>query len=116
MWIATVASFLLLAVSYFYLYRGGFPNVKGGTQSLVFFREIGNRTEARFIEEYSSQTPDALKRDVLGQVWRNSEILNEKFRRLRLAFICMAIGKIPWCVSLAVFAMFRANVQVMVTH
>jgi hypothetical protein len=114
--IAPVISAGLLVASYVYLYLGGFPNVKGGHHSMVFFKEIAACTESKFIEEYSNQTPDSLRRDVLGQVWRNSEILVEKYRSLPLAFVCMAVGAIPWSISLALFAMSRANVQVVVQH
>jgi hypothetical protein len=93
--IAPLATAELLVASYVHLYRGGFPDVKGGQHSIVFFKEIAARTESKFIEEYSDQTPDSLRRDVLGQVWRNSEILVEKYRSLRLAFVCMALGAIP---------------------
>jgi hypothetical protein len=116
MTIAPIITAALLVMSYVYLYRGGFPNVKGGQHSLVFFKEIGARTESKFIEAYSSQTPESLRRDVLAQVWRNSEILIEKYRSLRLAFVSMALGAIPWSISLALFALSRANVQVVVRH
>jgi hypothetical protein len=115
-WLAVapaLASGLLIA-SYVYLYRGGFPDVKGGHSSVIYFKEIAKRTEAAFIAEYCRQTLESLRQDVLGQVWRNSEILTEKFRCLKLAFICMAIGALPWAFSLAVFALARANVRVVV--
>jgi hypothetical protein len=108
-----LASGLLIA-SYVYLYRGGFPNVKGGHSSAIYFKEIAKRTEATFIEEYCRHTAESLRQDVLGQVWRNSEILTEKFRCLKVAFICMAIGVLPWALSLATFALAKANVQVVV--
>ncbi len=114
--ITPFATTALLAASYVYLYRGGFPNVKGGHASVVYFKEIARRTEAKFIEEYSRHTPDSLRADVLGQVWRNSEILTEKFRCLKLAFIFMAVGTIPWIISLAIFAIARSNLKIAVSH
>jgi hypothetical protein len=104
----------LLTASYVYLYRGGFPDVKGGHSSVIYFKEIAKRTEATFIAEYCRHTSESLRQDVLGQIWRNSEILTEKFRCLKLAFICMAISALPWALSLAVFALTRANVRVVV--
>jgi phage protein U len=38
------------------LYRGSFPNLKGGESSLVYFREIAKRREHHFIEEFSAQS------------------------------------------------------------
>jgi hypothetical protein len=114
--VAPIITFLLIVVSYVYLYRGGFPNVKGGQKSIVYFKEIASRTEANFIEEYAQQTQESLRTEILGQVWRNSEILSEKFSRLKIAFIFMALAAAPWAVSLAVFALARASVQVMLVH
>jgi hypothetical protein len=114
--IAPILTTGLLTASYVYLYRGGFPDVKGGHESLVYFKEIAKRTEANFIENYSSGTYESLRSDVLGQVWRNAEILTEKFRCLKLAFILMALSAIPWAISLAVFALSRSNLQVVVSH
>lgn len=114
MGVAPALSSGLLIASYVYLYRGGFPNVKGGHSSAIYFKEIAKRTEATFIAEYCRHTSESLRQDVLGQVWRNSEILTEKFRCLKIAFICMAIGTLPWALSLAVFALVRANVRVVV--
>jgi hypothetical protein len=114
--IAPAIAATLIIASYVYLYKGGFPDVRGGHQSCVYFKEIANRTEAKFIDDYSRQTADSLRLDVLGQVWRNAEILTEKYRCLKIAFICMAIGAIPWALSLALFALSRANVQVVIPH
>jgi hypothetical protein len=112
--VATALATGSLIVSYVYLYRGGFPDVKGGHASVIYFKEIAKSTEVKFIAEYCQQTSESLRQDVLGQVWRNSEILTEKFRCLKLAFICMAIGALPWALSLAIFALDRANLRIVV--
>ena len=103
---ATVAAVavVMIAASLWFLYRVAFPELRGGQQSLIFFREIANRTEAKFIDEFLSQDSPARLRDLLGQVWRNSEILKMKFDSLRVAFILMALAIIPWVVSVAIFA------------
>ena len=103
-----LAAFLLIARSMWHLYKGGFPNLTGGNQSLVYFREIAKRTESKFIDEFMAQDETALVKDLLGQAWRNSEILVEKFDHLKLAFVFMALGVFPWVVSLAMFAL-RSN-------
>jgi hypothetical protein len=71
---------------------------------LVYFREVARRTEAKFIDEFMAQDEAAYAKDLLGQAWRNSEILVEKFNHLRLAFVFMALAVFPWVVSLAIFA------------
>lgn len=99
-----LAAFLLIGNSIWQLFKGAFPNLSGGNSSLVYFREIARRTEAKFIEEFIAQDEAAYVRDLLGQTWRNSEILVEKFNHLRLAFVLMAFAVLPWVVSLAIFA------------
>jgi hypothetical protein len=98
------ATILLLAASVAMLYRGGFPNLSGGQSSLVYFREIAKRTEHRFVEEFSAQSEKHYANDLLGQVWRNSQILTIKFDCLKLAFTFMALAIVPWIVTLALFA------------
>jgi hypothetical protein len=114
--IAPVITFILLFASYVNLYRGGFPDVKGGRDSIVYFGEISRRTESKFIEAYISQSDDALRRELLGQVWRNSEILREKYTCLKLAFQFMAGAVAPWALTLALFAVEKANFHFVVTH
>jgi hypothetical protein len=83
------------------LYKGAFPNLAGGNLSLVYFREIAKRTEAKFIDEFMAQQEADYVKDVLGQVWRNSEILVEKFNHLKCALTFMAVAVIPWIISIA---------------
>src|ERR1700722_10418047 len=112
--VAPALAAVLLGLSFYHLYRGSFPDVLGGHDSVVFFKEIAKRTETSFVAEYTRQSPESLRQDVLGQVWRNSEILTAKFRSLKNAYILMALGAIPWAFSLALFAVSKAGVQVLV--
>jgi len=82
--------------SLWHLYLGAFPSLEGGHDSLIYFREIAKRTESRFIEEFSSQSDDGYAKDVLSQVWRNSEILRQKFNHISSAFNWMAVAILPW--------------------
>jgi len=102
--VAASLCLLMLAGSFWFLYKVAFPALAGGHQSLVYFREIAKRTEAKFIEEFIAQDETARSRDLLGQVWRNSEILKMKFDALRWAFVLMALGIAPWVVSVSLFA------------
>jgi hypothetical protein len=97
-------AFGLIGVSFWHLYKGAFPALKGGNSSLIYFKEIAKRTEAKFIDEFAAQSESDFAKDVLGQVWRNSEILVEKFKHLKFAFIFMAIAVLPWTLALAQFA------------
>lgn len=86
----------LIGGSLWHLYLGAFPRLEGGHNSLIYFREIAKRTESHFIEEFSSQSDEGYAKDVLSQVWRNSEILKQKFNHISSAFNWMALAILPW--------------------
>jgi pycsar effector protein len=100
---------VLLSVSLWQLYKGAFPKLEGGNMSLVYFREIAGRTEAKFIEEFKKQSESDLINDLLGQAWRNSVILREKFDHLKMAFVFLALAIPPWVVSLVMFTIKTAT-------
>lgn len=100
MLLITLLPALLLAISLWHLYKGAFPSLDGGHESLIYFREIAKRTESRFIAEFVSQSDEAYINDLLSQVWRNSEILKEKFNHISSAFNWMALSIPPWLGSL----------------
>src|SRR5882762_8620244 len=70
MWIAGGGAVFLVAVSIGNLYRGSFPDLKGGESSLVYFREIAKRREQQFVDEFSKQTKEEYSKDLLCQAWR----------------------------------------------
>jgi hypothetical protein len=109
MLLSSGATILLLAASIAMLYRGSFPNLKGGESSLVYFREIGKRREHRFVEEFAAQNEKQYGHDLLGQVWRNSQILSIKFDCLKLAFTSLALAIPAWIVTLALFAAYNGG-------
>ena len=109
--IAASLTLLMIAGSFWFLYKVSFPILSGGQQSLIYFREIANRTEARFIDEFVAQDEKARLRDVLAQVWRNSEILKMKFDALRWAFVLMAASLVPWVVLVFLFSANSATVR-----
>jgi hypothetical protein len=106
----------LLGLSILFLYRGAFPSLKGGHASLVYFREIASRTEHKFIEDFKGQTDEQHVNDLLGQVWRNSEILHIKFDSLKIAFTLLAVAIIPWVIALALFATYNSPVRTGLFH
>lgn len=100
-------AFLLSALSYWHLYKGAFPTLEGGNLSLIYFREIAKRTESKFIDEFIAQSETAYNKDMLGQVWRNSEILKQKFDHMKWSFIFLACSAVPWSIALALSAVRR---------
>jgi hypothetical protein len=107
--VSAAATVLLLAASIAMLYRGSFPSLSGGESSLVYFREIAKRREHRFVEEFSTQSERNYANDLLGQVWRNSQILRAKYDCLKLAFTFMALAIPVWIVTLALFAAYNGS-------
>jgi hypothetical protein len=95
---------ILIALSLWHLYKGTFPRLEGGWRSLIYFREIAQRDEEEFIKGWINQTDDEYVRDLLSQIWRNSEILTQKFDHLRAAFRWLAFALLPWIVALFLFA------------
>lgn len=93
----------LISASLFYLYRCSIPELGGGEGSLQYFREIASRTEVRFIEEFVSQSPEDAVKDVLGQVWRNSQIVSSKLCCLHRAYALCAWSVVPWATAVAIF-------------
>lgn len=91
----------LLAGSLVLLYLASFPQMKGGAGSLVYFREIGRMTEEKYVAAVNGCDDERYARELESQVWRNSEILTEKFERLKQAFYCTAAALAPWLAVLA---------------
>src|SRR5712664_1336826 len=67
--VAPLTTFILIGVSLFCLYKCAFPNLRGGNESLVYFREIAKKTETKFIEEFTAQSEQEYVKELLGQAW-----------------------------------------------
>lgn len=104
MLLITLVPVLFIGISLWHLYMGAFPSLKGGHDSLIYFREIAKRTESRFIEQFMAQSDEVYVNDLLSQTWRNSEILREKFNHISSAFNWMALAILPWLGSLVFLA------------
>ena len=76
----------LLAVSFVYLYLAATPQTKGGSGSLIYFKEIAARTEADFLAAIQSCSKEKYVEQMFAQVWRNAEILTQKIfvRKVRI--------------------------------
>jgi hypothetical protein len=105
-----------IAGSLWFLYRVAFPTLHGGHHSLVYFREIAKRTESNFIEDFLAQDDTVRVKDLLGQVWRNSEIVKLKFDSLRWAFILMALAITPWVAAVSMFSSQNPGIRTLLTR
>lgn len=107
------AAITLIVASLIYVYRSSFPSLKGGHSSLIYFCEIAKRTECKYIDEFERADAEALTADVLGQVWRNSEILKLKFDSVKAAFVLSALALVPWAIFIAATALQHAQVPIL---
>jgi hypothetical protein len=101
-----------LAASYLYIYRSASPNLDGGHSSLIYFREIAKLREQEFVKAFRTQTDDTYVDDVLSQVWRNSQILTEKFSAVKKAFAFTGLSLLPWAAFLIFFSLTHIAVSV----
>lgn len=102
--IFALVAVILIGLSLYHLYKGAFPRLDGGPLSLIYFREIASRTEEEFAKSFVEQNEEFYLNDLLSQLWRNSEILTQKFTHLNYAFTFLALSIIPWLLSLFIFA------------
>ena len=100
-------------MSYYHLFRANFPDDNGGEKSLIFFKEIQKRTEANYIAEFLECSEATLRNDLLGQIWRNSCIVCEKYRRVKLAIIACAISVAPFVVFLVITGAIHSRIPML---
>ena len=99
--VATSVCLIPIALSLYHLYQGSFPHLRGGTNSMVYFRTIAGMTEADFVSGYRGMNLFDLADDVLEQAWRNSKILSSKFDSLSRGYQWFLVGVVPWVAALA---------------
>jgi cytochrome oxidase assembly protein ShyY1 len=90
------------------------PSHQAGHDSLVYVREIAKSTESKYVDEFTAQFEQAYLKDILSQVWRNSQLLKEKFDHISVAFNWMALAIVLWVAILVVLAIYypaRTNVK-----
>jgi disulfide bond formation protein DsbB len=100
--LCVAAAVALLSASLYQVYHQARPYLSGGHRSLVYFKQIAERTEHDFIDEFTRASSDDLAKDVLAQAHRNSEILAEKYDRLNIAFKYLAIATPFWLIAYAI--------------
>ena len=87
---------ILIAFSLGHLFMASFPDTKGGQNSLFYFKSVGSSTEQNYIDSFTTKSDLDIEKDMLGQVWRNSQILNEKFSHIEKAYRLSLLSILPW--------------------
>ena len=114
-YIAVPGAFLVLGLvaSYAFLYKCNFPQLEGGQNSLVYFAAIKGRTESSYKTEFEAANEDAYRSDMLGQVWRNSHILADKYKAIAIAIRLTLATLVPFTVFLVMTAIEHTRLPVM---
>ncbi len=97
--VAALAAALLVA-SLVFVYRGTYPRTKGPGRSLVHFGSVAGDSREDFKARFRVCDAHGHLDDVLGQVHRNSEILDRKFAELKRAYRYLLAAVIPWAIAL----------------
>lgn len=103
---------LLLIASFTHLYRCHFPNLDGGEGSLIYFKAISTRTEVTYKAEYEAASDANYRGDLLGQIWRNSCILAQKYDALAKAINLTLAALLPFVIFLVVTAIEHTRLPV----
>lgn len=105
-----IATILLVTISYYHIYKANFPDVKGGQGSIVYFNEIQKRTEQKYVDEFMSCSESDYTKDILGQVWRNSEILSAKYSCIKQSIRFQLISIPPFITFLTLSALKNGQI------
>ena len=107
--LAGLIPLIFVTISLIKLYKSQYPDFEGGSQSLFYFQEIAAKTEVNFTNEFVNLTEEQVVKEILCQIWRNSSILNAKFRYLKSSIFWMAISIIFWLISLTMYVRISAK-------
>ncbi len=66
-WIGLSCFLAAMVLSLFFLYLGSFPHLKGGDNSLVYFREVAKKKTEDYVRAFNALTEQSLTDDLLSQ-------------------------------------------------
>jgi Family of unknown function (DUF5706) len=111
-WIAAALVFILgvcsvALVAYASFPRGAIgkhgraPPTKAGNATVLFFSAIANMPHKEYLATIQSRKADAFLDDLVSQCHFVAQIVDLKFRALRLSFICLLAYILPWMLAIA---------------
>lgn len=96
---AAVLTIILSLIAAINLLRAIFPNTKthNGDKSLIFFGDVANSDNGLdgYKKKIEEATPEKLLADLSSQTFVVAEVVNEKFRILKIAVTIIIYGVIP---------------------
>lgn len=108
-----VAYIAMALYSIYNLYRCIHPNLLGGQNSLIYFGEIAKLREAEYIEKLTSCSAEMFRKDLTCQIWRNSEIVAEKYKYLRRASSVTMVALLPWIIILVSISLTNWRIPIL---
>ena len=102
-----------LSFSYYFLFKANFPDTNGGEGNLVFFGEIKKQSEADYRDALLGCSEDRYCKDLIGQIWRNSQILCAKYQGVKLAIVATAMSIVPFLWFLSATAVTHGRIPLL---
>lgn len=104
-----VITIALIGFSLFDLYSASYPRLGGGEDSHFYFKSVAGRTEAAYISSFCALKEKGIEEELLGQIWRNSQILRDKFTHVEKAFRFTLISALPWFIFLVASSVIHSR-------
>ncbi|MFN7323785.1 MAG: Pycsar system effector family protein [Sphingomonadales bacterium] len=104
---------ILIAFSLGHLYLASFPDTKGGQDSLFYFKSVGSSTEQNYVDSFIAKSDHDIEKDLLGQIWRNSQILKDKFLHIEKAYRLSLWSILPWTVFLVASSIVNSRMPML---
>lgn len=102
-----------LSFSYYFLFKANFPDTNGGEGNLVFFGAIKKQSEADYKDALLAATEAEYRDDLIGQIWRNSQILCAKYEGVKSAIVATALSIAPFLWFLIATAVTHGRVPLL---
>lgn len=107
----------LLSYSLLHVFRTFFPHLDpAARRSIFYFGDIAKEDCTDFTRRVANITDGEVLDDLLNQVWRNSEILEIKYKSVERAFRFLAVAIIPWALFLFAMTVRAGKLPVLGSH
>lgn len=103
-----LVSVTLLSINFLFVYLGRYPQLKGPSESLLYFGSISKKGVKQYEQEFFKRSIEEHLKDMLKQCHRNAEILSLKFRYLKGAYLLLLSTVGPWAITIYLFTSIPA--------
>lgn len=90
----------LLFISLIYVYKGQYPRTASSNKSLIYFGTIAEMKCSDFKDKFKNASNEEYLEDLLSQIHINAEILQKKFRSLKVALSMISLSVMPWMIAI----------------